>query len=386
MRTKNKIKSKAWGAILPLILMVFLMIGCSSAGTKKADEAFYTESDYTKVDKIDIHCHINTRRPDFMQQAIADNFRILTINVDAYPVSIEKQQEMALHQCKVFPQQLHYLTTFSTEGWEYENWQETTLDYLHESFQNGAIGVKVWKNIGMVDKEKNGDFIMIDHPKFDPIFSWLEERRIPLCGHLGEPRNCWLPLDSMTVNNDRSYFKNHPEYHMYLHPEYPSYEAQIAARDNMLEKHPELRFMGAHLGSLEWSVDELAMYFDKYENSTADLAARICHIQKQAQDDWQKVHDFFVKYQDRIIYGTDSGDYEHSDTDVAQLKEQLSNTWQRDWKFFTTNHTMTSWEVDGEFRGLQLPKHVIDKIYYQNAVKLFPQFEVLKPAGYGVEP
>lgn len=375
MRKKNKIKLTAWGIILPLLLIGFLMIECAPSNQKKADEEFYAESDFTKVDKIDIHCHVGTKRLDFMQQAVADNFRILTINTFAPIGTIEEQQELALFQRKAFPQHLEYLTTFSMEGWDNDDWLENVMAYLEQSFKNGAIGVKVWKNIGMVDKDKKDDFIMIDNPKFDPIFSYLEENNIPLCGHLGEPRNCWLPVDSMSVNNDKSYFKNNPEYHMHLHPEYPSYEEQILARDNMLDKHPKLKFMGAHLGSLEWSVDGLAKHFDKYENSTVDLAARICHIQKQAQQDWQKVYDFFIKYQDRIIYGTDGGDYVGSESDPAKLKEQINLVWTRDWKFLTSNEAMTSWEVDGEFSGLRLPKEVIDKIYFKNAVTLFPEFK-----------
>jgi predicted TIM-barrel fold metal-dependent hydrolase len=159
---------------------------------------------------------------------------------------------------------------------------------------------------------------------------------------------------------------------MFLHPEYPSYEDQIAARDNMLRKHPNLHFMGAHLGSLEWSVDELAKHFDMFPNMTVDMAARTCHIEKQSQADWQKVHDFFIKYQDRIIYGTDEGDFDGAEADPLKLQEAVQAIWLRDWKFLTTDETMTSWEVDGNFKGLKLPKEVIEKIFYKNAVKWFP--------------
>ena len=92
----------------------------------------------------------------------------------------------------------------------------------------------------------------------------------------------------MTVKNDREYFEGHPEYHMYLHPEYPSYEQQIAARDNMLAKHPGLRFDGAHLASLEWSLDEVAKRLDKFPNMVVDMAERISHIQYQAVHDHKK--------------------------------------------------------------------------------------------------
>lgn len=101
----------------------------------------------------------------------------------------------------------------------------------------------------------------------------------------------------MTVKSDSAYFANHPHYHMYLHPEYPSYEDQINARDHMLEKHPELTFIGCHLGSLEWNIDELAKRLDKFPNMAVDMAERICHLEYQSAKDLKKVRDFCIKYQ-----------------------------------------------------------------------------------------
>ena len=109
----------------------------------------------------------------------------------------------------------------------------------------------------------------------------------------------------MTTENDRSYFRDHPEYHMYLHPEQPSYASLIAARDRFVARHPKLSFVGAHLASLEWSVDELATFLDSHPNATADLAARMTQVQYQSQSDRGKVRRFFVKYQDRLLYGSD---------------------------------------------------------------------------------
>jgi predicted TIM-barrel fold metal-dependent hydrolase len=378
-KMKNRIHSWFSEKSSPMFVFTLLMVAGACNSQKQAKEEFLTEADFAKMKKIDIHCHVNVERPAFMEQAVADNFLILTINTDAFErPTIEEQQEFALTQMKAFPGRLAYLTTFSLKGWDDEGWQEKTLAYLDESFKKGAIGVKVWKNIGMVEKDQDGNFIMIDDPKFDPIFNYLEENNIPVCGHLGEPKNCWLPLEEMTVNNDRIYFEEHPQYHMYLHPEFPSYEEQIAARDRMLEKHPNLKFMGAHLSSLEWSVDELAAHFDRFPNATADLAERICHIEVQAQADWQKVRDFFVKYQDHIIYGTDRGDYEGAEQDPEKLKDLVREEWRSDWKFLTTDETISSWKVNGDFKGLKLPREVVEKVYYKNAEKVFPEFKRIK--------
>ncbi len=358
---------------LTLISLALTLGACVSE--KKAQEEFYTEADFDKVNKIDIQGHVNSEEPYFMEQAIEDNFRILTVNVDA-GAPIKQQQENALLQRKLFPERIAYVTTFSMDGWEDDDWEEKTMAYLKDSFEKGAIGVKVWKNIGMVERDKNGEFIMIDDPMFDPIFNYLEKNGIPVIGHLGEPLNCWLPIDEMTVNNDKKYFKNHPKYHMYLHPEYPSYEEQIGARDRRLEKHPNLKFVGAHLGSLEWSVDKMGDFFERFPDATIEMAARLCHIQVQAQDNRQKVRDFFIKYQDRILYGTDEGS--GSAPNEEELKEKVHAQWKSDWKFLTSDEDMSSWKVDGGFKALHLPKEVVDKIYYKNAEKVFPELKKIK--------
>lgn len=363
--------------VVKMVIVASVMLGVSCVSQKKSKEEFCTEADFLKMNKIDAHCHINTKRSDFTEQAVAHNFRVLAINTDAFgPVTVKDQQEIAIFQRKAFPANVAYLAAFSMEGWDENDWQEKTLDYLKESLKNGAIGIKVWKNIGMSEKDKEGNFIMIDDPKFDSIFDYFEENGIPVCGHLGEPRNCWLPLNEMTVNNDREYFKNHPKYHMYLHPEYPSYEEQIAARDRMLEKHPDLKFMGAHLGSMEWSVDLLAEHFDRFPNMYVDMAERVSHLQVQVQEDYQKVRDFFIKYQDRLIYGTDRGD--RGEPDTKQFTERAHQEWRNHWKFFTTDEPVTSWMINGEVKGLKLPREVIEKIYYKNAEKLFPEFKTME--------
>lgn len=212
-----------------------------------------------------------------------DNFRFLTVNVNTsdYP-HIEDQRSIALSLIIAYPDRLAFATTFTVKNWGKDEWQTQTLDYLKESFEKGAIAVKIWKNIGMELKDKNGKFVMIDDPRFDPILDFIERNNVTLIGHFGEPLNAWLPVEQMTIAGDKKYFSENPQYHIYLHPEDPSYNDQINARNNMLKKHPNLRFVGAHLGSLEWDVDELAKCLDKFPNMAVDMAARITHLQFQS--------------------------------------------------------------------------------------------------------
>lgn len=331
---------------------------------------FYTLEDYPRIKKIDTHVHLNSKNTALAELAKADNFHLLAVNVDvpSYP-ALKEQKAFALHQISLFKNEIDFLTAFTLTQWDSSDWSEQAIIQLDSSFALGALGIKLWKNIGMAYKDSSGRFIMIDDPKFDAVIDHIIKRDKTVMAHLGEPKNCWLPLDKMTVKNDREYFRNHPEYHMFLHPEYPSYEDQIDARDRFLAKHPDMRFVGAHLGSLEYDVDELAKRLEKFPHMAVDMAARIPHLQFQSQSDREKVRAFLIKYQDRIIYATDSGIT--SESDPTQIKNTMHDTWMEDWKYFATDETMKVDEVEGEFKGLKLPKNVIDKIYRLNAMRWF---------------
>ncbi|PZV85296.1 amidohydrolase family protein [Algoriphagus aquaeductus] len=334
------------------------------------EERYYTLDDFQKVRKIDTHTHHNSESTALIEAGRESNFFLLTVNVDvpSYP-PLTEQIRLSLLQKSANPTHIDFLSTISLADWKDPDWAEKEIKRIAATFEQGAIGIKIWKNIGMTYRDEKGEFIMADHPRLEPIFRFVEAQDKTLMAHLGEPKNCWLPLEEMTVNNDRTYFKEHPEYHMYLHPKYPSYEQQIEARDRLLAKFPNIRFVGAHLGSLEWDVDELAKRLDRYPNLAVDMAARIGHLQFQSQKDRKRIRDFMIKYQDRLIYGTDLGI--SGNPDPERIKANAKSTWLRDWKYFVTDERMEVSEVNGPFQGLKLPKDVIDKIYYHNAMKWF---------------
>jgi hypothetical protein len=316
--------------------------------------------DYATFPKIDTHVHIDTFEPDFVILARQEGFRLMTlVTQSATQEHIDREFAWARSQHEDSPETVSFATTISMENWSAPDWQQVTISRLRQDFENGAIAVKLWKDIGMTFRDNDNSFIMIDNPRFDPVLEYIASQERPVIGHFGEPRNCWLPVDSMTVPGDSSYFTNNPQYHMYLHPEYPSYADQISARDNMLAKHPDLIFVGAHLGSLEWSVSELAERLDRFPNMAVDMAARIVHLQIQDRD---IVREFIIKYQDRLLYATDAGVSENTDA-----LEWIAEKWHRDWLYFTTDTVLTSTEVRGTFAGLKLPVSVLRRIYYQNA-------------------
>ena len=332
----------------------------------------YGPDDFYRVEKIDAHMHLHSALPVFFARAKADNVRVLTINVD-YPdfPPLAQQQQAAIALQRAHPADVAFAATFATADIEQPGWAGDTIAALDQALSAGAVGVKVWKNIGMALRDKQGRAIMIDDARFDPVFDHLAARGVVLLGHQAEPRNCWLPFDQMTVAGDRQYFSEHPQYHMYGKTDWPSHEEQLAARDRMLDRHPQLRYVGVHLASLEWDVDEVARFLDHYPNASVDVAARIVHLEQQATAQREKVRSFLIRYQDRIMYGTDlASSDEQSDQELATEAHQ---TWLADWQFFNSDDVMHSSDLEQPFRGLALPKEVVDKLYWKNARRMYPQ-------------
>jgi predicted TIM-barrel fold metal-dependent hydrolase len=181
--------------------------------------------------------------------------------------------------------------------------------------------------------------------------------------HNAEPDVAWGPPDP----SDPSwpYYKENPQWFLYNKPGVPSKKEILEARDHVLAANPKLKIVGVHLGSMEKDLDGIGKVLDRYPNFAIDTAARMEYLMLAPRD---QVRNFLIKYQDRIIYGTDLdllGD--------AKTEETL-NDWQsayvRDWRFLATDEAM---EVNGKkVQGLKLPEPVLHKIYHTNSLTWIP--------------
>jgi hypothetical protein len=349
-----------------------LVMPCLAAVTQAADRPTYLEEDFARVEKIDTHVHLHGSMPTFIARARADGFRLLTINVNyaTFP-PLDRQLSDALALKREFPDRVAFAATFDAAGSEHPEWRARTEQALSLALKQGAVGVKVWKDIGMQLRDADGRVVKVDDARFDSLFRWLDKRRVVILGHQGEPRNAWLPLERMTIRGDREYFTAHPEYHMYAHPEWPSYDEQLAARDRVLDRHAGLRYVGLHLASLEWGVDRIGDFLRRYPRASVDVAARLVHLKLQASADREKVRQFFIAFQDRILYATDlTRSLEQGD---AEFADEAHSVWLEDWRFLAGAGELRSNDFDTPFQGLALPREVIDKVYSGNARRIFPR-------------
>ncbi len=369
-------------ALRALSLVLALLAGLAVASRHPSAQsagAGLTVDQVMAMPKIDAHAHLRPMTPAERQVFAAflekQNFKWLTIctgGMNWQRLKAQIAEAEASHQAA--PARIAWATSFDISNWAGAEWEQAARATITDGFRQGAVAVKVWKDVGMELKDKDGAYVMIDNARFDPLLEAIAAARHPLVAHLGEPRNCWLPVDQMTVQSDRNYFSKNPQYHGFLHPEVPGYEQQIAARDAVLARHPKLKVVGCHLGSLEYDVDEIARRLDKYPNLAVDLAARLVHLQIQPRD---KVRAFILKYQDRLLYGTDSdfGGGEGTKPDNAERAlTQLAAMYRAEATWLATDQMVPVPRAKEGFssQGLALPAGVLRKIYFENAKKWYP--------------
>ena len=126
-------------------------------------------------------------------EAAKERFCFLNVVVHVSdPVAFRQRHQAAYAQKKAHPNRVEVMVAFILQGWDDPDWVERTIQYLGQAKERGALGVKVWKDIGMVFRDRENQLVMIDHPQFDPVFDFMEREGMRLMGHLGEPRNCRL--------------------------------------------------------------------------------------------------------------------------------------------------------------------------------------------------
>ena len=316
---------------------------------------------------IDSHIHLYQDDPRFGVLMQRLNLRGLNICViddrDPFYKGLEPQRGDVLKVRHSTGGRAVFCTTFSPYDFEQPGFARRAIRQLDADFANGAIAVKIYKVMGMEMKSKAGKYVMPDDPAFEPVYQDIAAHNRTVVAHIAEPDSCWQPPDP--ASPDYSYYKQHPEEYAYAHPEWPSKAAILAARDHFVEENPKLRVVGAHLGSMEVDVDQMARRFDRYPNFAVDTAARVPYFMMQQHD---KVRAFLIKYQDRVLYATDLE--VQPDTNTENALREWNDTYRRDWIFFSSNRSVEY--LGHSYQGLSLPAPVLRKIFHDNAVHWIP--------------
>jgi predicted TIM-barrel fold metal-dependent hydrolase len=317
-------------------------------------------------ERFDTHLHIHRDAPALIAALREARWGGLDIVVsgasDDEPSDLEERLRATLKVHRDSGGTLAWASAFDARGFEEPGFADRVIAQLRRNFDDGAIGVKIWKNIGMAIRSRSGAFLLPDDPALLPIYDAIRHADRTLVAHLAEPDGAWRPLDA--DNPELAYYSKNPRWHMYGRPGAPDKGRILAARDRLLARDPKLRVVGCHLGSDEDDLGRLAKRLDAYPNFAVDTAARIRYFARFPRDD---VRQFLIRYQDRILYATD---FSLRDADTEAAARSLQATHDRDWAFFAGDDPMDY--VGRPTRGLALPDAVLRKIFRENALRWFP--------------
>jgi uncharacterized protein len=226
---------------------------------------------------------------------------------------------------------------------------------LRDAVSRGARGLKIAKNLGLTLKDAAGKLVAVDDPRLDPIWAECATLNIPVMIHVTDPKAFFTPVDR---NNERyDELGAHPNWAFYG-PQFPAKEEILEARNRVFARHPDTIFIGAHVGTLPEELAVVGEWLAAYPNFHVDICARISELGRQPRT----ARKFFIEWQDRIVFGTDTPCvpeayriyYRFMETDDEYIDPTGGHHLQGRWMIY----------------GVYLPDDVLAKVYYQNAEKL----------------
>lgn len=310
---------------------------------------------HSKFPFIDVHNHQWSMPVQNLASLVSDmdslNMAVM-INLSGYR---GKYLSLALKNVNEnYPNRFGVFMNINFEDIDDEGWPEATLTLMDDAVKQGVKGLKVYKSLGLTDKDNNGNRITVDDPRLDPIWKKCAELGIPVLIHTGEPSSFWKPKDR--YNERWLELKQEPD--RYKSPEeYPSFDEVMAEQHRMFKKHPNTKFIDAHLGWYGNDLEKFGLLLDTLPNVYTELGAVLAELGRQPRF----ARAWMIKYQDRVMMGKDSYKKEEYYTYFRVLETEDEY-----FDYYRKRHA--HWKM----YGLGLPDSVLRKIYYKNALRVIP--------------
>ncbi|HUK49128.1 MAG TPA: amidohydrolase family protein [Terriglobales bacterium] len=313
---------------------------------------------------IDVHNHQNDAMgidphlpPERVVQAMdATNVRTVVILTGMWG---DKLQRVLDEMVKPYPGRFIVFEQIDFSKIDDPNFSQEMVAQLDDSVRRGARGLKQLKDLGLTDRDKSGKLIPIDDPRLDPIWEEAGRLGIPVSIHTSDPEAFFHPIDNRNERYEE--LINHPDWSFYG-PQFPSKQTLLRERDHMFAKHPHTTFVALHMANWPENLDYVGHLLDTMPNVMVEFGAREAELGRQPM----RAREFFIKYQDRIMFGTDN-----------PISEEMYRNHFR-W-LETDDEYFDYWGYPGQGRwkisGMHLPDEVLEKIYHKNAERLFAHFK-----------
>ncbi len=227
---------------------------------------------------------------------------------------------------------------------------------LRAQFALGADGLKIFKAFGLHVLDQNGARVAVDDARLDALWETAGELHLPVLIHVADPVAFFAPLDAN--NERREELEAHPDWH-FPSPPFPAFDAITGGLARLVARHPLTTFIGAHVGAYAENLAWVAHLLDQCPNFNVDMSARVAELGRQPR----AARQFFCKYADRILFGTDVG----PDLGTYRIYYRFLET---DDEYF--DYDVTEIPRQGRWRiyGLGLPENVLEQVYFRNAERL----------------
>jgi len=255
------------------------------------------------------------------------------------------------------------------EGINVEGWSEREAQRLQDAFDAGAVGLKVWKDVGLELKDLDGKFIHVDDARFDAIWRVCAEAGKPVLVHVSDPPARFQPIGPDNERYEAGMWRDTEEGNFHG-TGVPSVDEILTHRDRMLERHPEATYILAHVASSGWDLERTAKMLDAYPNAHVEISARLQELGRQPYT----TRRFLTDYQERVLFGSDGNPGREAD-----------QFWRPHWRFLETydeyfDHPAQMLSPLGaplqgrwKIHGVGLEDETLRRIYFENALKLVPE-------------
>jgi predicted TIM-barrel fold metal-dependent hydrolase len=312
---------------------------------------------------IDVHSHQNSLMPeDSLDRLVKDmdglNMRVM---VNLSGGSGDRLQRGLANMKGRYKDRFVIFANLDFAGIDDPDWGKRAAAQLEQDVKNGAQGLKIYKNLGLTLADSQGRRIPVDDPRFDPVWEACGRLGIPVLIHTGEPWSFFQPHDRF---NERWLELKEIPSRARPADRFPTWEQIMGEQHKMFAKHPKTIFINAHLGWLGGNLAELGRLMDKLPNMYTEIGAVLAELGRQPRF----AREWFIRYQDRVMFGKDSWNATEYHTYFRVLE-----TADEYFDYYRKRHAF--WKM----YGLELPDEVLKKLYYKNALRVIPG---INPAGF----
>lgn len=317
-----------------------------------------TEITGPKYPVIDFHTHVSPRKREYCiskeMKALNDHGVAAIVNLDGF---WDERLDYTIEETKEHEDEIVVFASVDITRIDQPDFGQYVVDTIKKAHRKGAQGLKFFKDVSLKNKDSHGNYIRIDDERLNPIWETAAELKLPILIHIADPVAFFKPVDRYNERYEDLLVR--PDWSFYGE-EFFTFDELMEMQQRLLARHPDTTFVVAHCGSYSENLKFVSEQLEKYPNMYIDIAARIREIGRQPYT----AREFFIKYQDRIVFGTDmspgSRPYPYYYRCLETSDEYFN---------YSGSAKASHWKI----YGIGLPDEVLKKVYYENAVKLVPK-------------